>query len=83
MAYLYLLFIPLRCSTCIPVHIHDVLRNLPVPVHGALILDNEDEVKAGQDGGLQVNVLLSCLHVIIPAHLSQIIAHHTLCLPQN
>ncbi len=43
------------------------LGNVPVPVSIALILDDEDEVKAGQDGRLQLNVLSSRFQVIIPA----------------
>ena len=49
------------------------LGNVSVPVGIALVLDNEDEVKAGEDGRLQLNVLPSRLQVIIPAsciHLS-------------
>ncbi len=43
-----------------------------VLVDGALILDDEDEVKAGQDGALQVYVLLCRLQVVVPsAHPQQ------------
>ena len=42
------------------------LGNVHVPRLCALILDNEDEVKTRQDGGLQVNILLCALQVIIP-----------------
>ena len=43
------------------------LGNVSVPVGVALVLDDEDEVKAGEDGRLQLNILPSRLQVIIPA----------------
>ena len=40
------------------VHVEHVARDLHVALSAAFILDNEDQVEAGQDGGLQVDVLL-------------------------
>ena len=44
--------------------------DLLVGLHAAIVLDDEDEVKAGQDGGLQVDVVLRRLQVVIPANHS-------------
>ena len=44
-----------------------LLGNVPVPVSIALILDDEDEVKAREDGCLQLDVLPCRFQVIIPA----------------
>ncbi len=41
--------------------------DLHVPLRVALVLDNEDEVEARQDGGLQVDVLVRALQVVVPA----------------
>ena len=43
------------------------LGNVPVPVSIALVLHDEDEVKAGENGCLELDVLPSRLQVIIPA----------------
>jgi len=42
-----------------------------VLIDGALVLDDKDEVKARQDGALQVYVLLGGLQVIIPAQMEK------------
>ena len=49
------------------VHVADVVGKARIMLPGCHISDDEDEVKARQDGGLQVHVLLSRHHVIIPA----------------
>lgn len=55
------------------------LGDLAVPVSVALVLHDEDEIKAGQDGRLQLNVLASRLHVIIPASSQACLSDRSLC----
>mmetsp|Transcript_3377 Transcript_3377/g.10230 ORF Transcript_3377/g.10230 Transcript_3377/m.10230 type:complete len:373 (-) Transcript_3377:810-1928(-) len=50
-----------------PVDADDVPGNLKVPVEGLLVLDDEDEVKPTKHGGLDVDVLLGGLQVVVPA----------------
>ncbi len=49
------------------VHEAHVVGKACIMLPGGHISHNEDEVKARQDGCLQVHVLLSSHHVIIPA----------------
>lgn len=44
-----------------------LLGDVPVPVSVALILDDEDEVKAREDSRLKLDVLPCRFQVIIPA----------------
>ena len=41
-------------------------------LNGALILDNEDEIKAREDGALKVNIFLCCLQVVVSADKQEV-----------
>ena len=60
---------PKRCSlACVHASNQDLPGNLLVPLHRPLVLDDENEIEAGQDRALQVNVFLRSFQVIIPAN---------------
>lgn len=68
----HLLISVLQLVACMAllVHVADVPGKALIMLPGGHISHNEDEVKARQDGCLQVHVLLSRHHVIIPvAHM--------------
>ncbi len=68
----HLLISVLQLIACMAllVHVADVSGKALIMLPGGHVSDNEDEVKARQDGRLQVHVLLSRHHVIIPvAHM--------------
>ena len=61
----------LVADMALAVHTADVACKARIMLLGGDVSHNEDEVKARQDGGLQVHVLLGRHHVIIPvAHMS-------------
>mmetsp|Transcript_25578 Transcript_25578/g.35307 ORF Transcript_25578/g.35307 Transcript_25578/m.35307 type:complete len:276 (-) Transcript_25578:1237-2064(-) len=49
----------------VPVHTQNVLGQLHVLVPGPFVLHDEDEVEAGQDGSLEVDVVCGGLHIVI------------------